>query len=83
MDVKDVFELRSQGRLEEAYVAIRRIYANDKGPRASLAMFWTEDRRGEENSGCSRAYDAQCARQGGAGRQGSRELPGPDGRGRE
>ena len=37
MDVKDVFELRSQGRLEEAYVAIRRIYANDKGPRASLA----------------------------------------------
>ena len=41
MDVKDVFELRSQGRLEEAYVAIRRIYANDKGPRASLAMFWT------------------------------------------
>lgn len=41
MDVKDVFELRSRGRLEEAYVAIRRIYANDKGPRASLAMFWT------------------------------------------
>lgn len=41
MTVKDVFELRSQGRLEEAYDAIRSLYANDKRPYTSLAMFWT------------------------------------------
>ncbi len=41
MTVRDVFELRKQGRIEEAYDAIRPIYANDKGPYTSLAMFWT------------------------------------------
>lgn len=41
MTVKDVFELRKQGRIEEAYGIIRSIYAGDKGPYASLAMFWT------------------------------------------
>ena len=41
MTVKDVFELRKQGRIEEAYDAIRPLYANDKGPYTSLAMFWT------------------------------------------
>ena len=41
MTVKDVFELRKQGRIEEAYDAIRPLYAIDKGPYTSLAMFWT------------------------------------------
>lgn len=41
MTVKDVFELRKQGRIEEAYNAIRPLYAIDKGPYTSLAMFWT------------------------------------------
>ena len=41
MTVKEVFELRSQGRIEEAYDAIRTIYAEDKGPYACTAMYWT------------------------------------------
>ena len=41
MTAKDVFELRRQGRIEEAYDAIRQLYANDKGPYTSSAMFWT------------------------------------------
>ena len=41
MTVRDVFELRRQGRIEEAYEAIRPLYAHDKGPYTSLAMFWT------------------------------------------
>ena len=41
MTVTDVFELRRLGRTEEAYNAIRAIYAMDKGPYASSAMFWT------------------------------------------
>ena len=41
MTVRDVFELRKQGRIEDAYDAIRPLYANDKGPYTSLAMFWT------------------------------------------
>ena len=41
MTAKDVFELRKQGRIEEAYDAIRLLYAADKGPYTSLAMFWT------------------------------------------
>lgn len=41
MTVRDVFELRKQGRIEEAYDAIRPLYANDKGLYTSLAMFWT------------------------------------------
>lgn len=41
MTAKDVFELRKQGRIEEAYDAIRLLYANDKGPSTSSAMFWT------------------------------------------
>ena len=41
MTVNDVFDLRSQGHTEEAYEAARAIYANDKSPHASTAMFWT------------------------------------------
>ena len=41
MNVKDVFELRKQGNKEEAYEAARSLYATDKGPYASTAMFWT------------------------------------------
>ena len=41
MTVKEVFELRNLGRKEEAYEAARKIYALDKSPYASAAMFWT------------------------------------------
>ena len=41
MTAKDIFELRKQGRKAEAYEAARALYASDKSPYASLAMFWT------------------------------------------
>ena len=41
MTAKEIFELRKQGRKEEAYEAARALYATDKSPYASLAMFWT------------------------------------------
>lgn len=41
MTVNEVFGLRNQGRKEEAYEAARTIYATDKSPYASAAMFWT------------------------------------------
>jgi len=41
MTAKDVFELRNQGRVEEAYEAARQLYAADKSPYVSSAMFWT------------------------------------------
>ena len=40
MDVKDVFELRRQGRTEDAYAAILPLYAAHKGHYATIAMFW-------------------------------------------
>ena len=41
MTVKEVFDLRRQGRIEEAYEAIRPMYAVHKGKFTTLAMFWT------------------------------------------
>ena len=41
MTAKEIFELRKQGRAEEAYEAARQLYASDKSPYASSAMFWT------------------------------------------
>lgn len=41
MTAKEVFELRKQGHREEAYEAARSLYATDKSPYTSLAMFWT------------------------------------------
>lgn len=41
MTVSDVFELRRQGKIEEAYEAIRPMYAVHKGRYTSLCMFWT------------------------------------------
>jgi len=41
MTAKEVFELRKQGLKEEAYEAARSLYATDKSPYTSLAMFWT------------------------------------------
>lgn len=41
MTVKDVFELRKQGKTEEAYEAIRPMYAAHKGKYTTLCMFWT------------------------------------------
>lgn len=41
MTVKDIFDLRRQGRIEEAYEAIRPLYAAHKGRYTTLCMFWT------------------------------------------
>ena len=41
MTAKDIFELRKQGHKAEAYETARALYATDKSPYASLAMFWT------------------------------------------
>ena len=41
MTINEVFGLRNQGRKDEAYEAARTIYATDKSPYASAAMFWT------------------------------------------
>ena len=41
MTAKEIFMLRKIGQVEQAYEAARRLYATDKGPYASSAMFWT------------------------------------------
>ncbi len=41
MTVKDIFELRKQGKIEEAYEAIRPMYAVHQGKYTTLCMFWT------------------------------------------
>lgn len=41
MTVKEIFDLRKQGRIEEAYDAIRPMYAAHKGKYTTLCMFWT------------------------------------------
>lgn len=40
MTVKDVFDLRRNGRIEEAYEAIRPMYKIHHGKYTTLAMFW-------------------------------------------
>ena len=40
MTVKDVFELRKQGRVEEAYETIRPMYAVHQGHYTTICMFW-------------------------------------------
>jgi hypothetical protein len=40
MTVKEVFELRREGRVEEAYNAILPMYKVHHGKYTSLAMFW-------------------------------------------
>lgn len=41
MTVKEIFELRKQGKIEEAYEAIKPMYAAHKGKYTSICMFWT------------------------------------------
>lgn len=41
MTVKEIFDLRKQGRIEEAYDAIRPMYAAHRGRYTTLCMFWT------------------------------------------
>ena len=41
MTVKEIFALRKQGKIEEAYDAIRPIYREHKGKYTTLCMFWT------------------------------------------
>lgn len=54
MTTREIFELRKQGRKEEAYEAARRLYASDKSPHASSAMFWTavDILRSRASEGC-------------------------------
>ena len=40
MTVKEIFELRREGRVEEAYKAILPMYKVHHGKYTSLAMFW-------------------------------------------
>ena len=40
MTVKEIFELRKEGRIEEAYNAILPMYRVYHGKYTSLAMFW-------------------------------------------
>ena len=40
MTVKDIFELRREGRVEEAYNAILPMYRVHHGKYTSLALFW-------------------------------------------
>ena len=41
MKVKEIFDLRKQGKIEEAYEAIKARYANYRGHYTTLCMFWT------------------------------------------
>ena len=41
MTVKEIFDLRKLGKIEEAYNAIRPMYAAHKGRYTTLCMFWT------------------------------------------
>lgn len=41
MTVKEVFELRKQGKVQEAWQAIQPLYAEHQGHYTTLAMFWT------------------------------------------
>ena len=41
MTINEIFALRNQGMVEDAYEAAREVYAVDKGVYASVAMFWT------------------------------------------
>lgn len=41
MTVRDIFELRKQGRIEEAYEAIKARYKVYRGKYTTLCMFWT------------------------------------------
>ena len=41
MTVKEIFDLRKQGKIEEAYEAIRARYATYRGKYTTLCMFWT------------------------------------------
>lgn len=59
MTIHDVFELRRQGRIEEAYESIRQLYAREKGPNTSLAMFWTAVDILRKRVGESRTGEAQ------------------------
>lgn len=40
MEVRDIFAMRKDGKVEEAYKAIREIYATHHGPHTNLCMFW-------------------------------------------
>lgn len=59
MEVKDIFELRKQGRIEEAYDAIRPMYAVHKGKYTTLAMFWTASDMLKKRLGEKRVEEAQ------------------------
>lgn len=41
MTVKDIFELRKQGNISEAWEAIQPMFAVHHGPHTSMAYFWT------------------------------------------
>jgi uncharacterized protein (TIGR00252 family) len=60
MTVEEVFVLRTQGRIEEAYDAIRSLYAVDKRPYTSLAMFLTAADILKKRVGEGQHQEAEC-----------------------
>ncbi len=40
MEVRDIFAMRKEGRAEEAYAEISKLYAVHHGPHTTLCMFW-------------------------------------------
>lgn len=66
MTVKEIFALRKQGKIEDAYEAIRPMYAAHKGKYTTLCMFWVasdvfklrlEQKRGDEAEKIYRALE--------------------------
>jgi len=41
MTAQEIFDLRTKGEIERAYEAARQLYAVDKSPYVTSAMFWT------------------------------------------
>lgn len=40
MEIREIFQLRKDGKIEEAYAAIRPMYAEHKGHYTTICMFW-------------------------------------------
>lgn len=67
MEVKEIFAMRKEGRVEEAYRAISEIYAVHQGPHTNLCMFWCASdmfklRAKEKNAKEARRYLGQMVK---------------------
>lgn len=60
MEVKDIFDIRKEGRTEEAYRAICQIYAHHHGPHTNLCMFWCSSDMFKKSA---KTHDVEAMRQ--------------------